>query len=60
MLTPISKVVEVVLLILNGEKDIEGHPNSGQTVEICGAKHYFREQISFCDGTMQALMGAGS
>lgn len=60
MLTPVSKVVDVVLLILDGEKDIEGYSNSGQTIEVCGSNHYFREQTEFCDTTMQALMDAGS
>ena len=60
MLTPVSKVVEVVMLILDGEHGIDGHSNVGQTIEICGSKHYFREQIEFCDATMQAMMGAGA
>jgi hypothetical protein len=60
LLTPVPKVVEVVLMILDGEKDIEGHSSLGQAVEICGANHYYREQIPYCDATMQALMGAGA
>ena len=59
MLTPVSKVVEVVLLILDAESEIEGHSNVGQTVEICGLEHHFRGQIDFCDATMQAVMDAG-
>ncbi|KAK3113848.1 hypothetical protein LTR53_008455 [Teratosphaeriaceae sp. CCFEE 6253] len=59
MLTPVSKVTEVVLLLLDNES-VNGGPARGQTVEICGANHYFREQIEYCDATMQALMGAGA
>lgn len=54
-LTPVSKVVQVVISIVDGEIE-----KTGQTVEICGFNHYFRKQIEFCDGTMQALMSVGS
>lgn len=57
LLTPISKVVEVVLMLLNGETTT-GRDLFGQAVEICGSNHYHRDQLEFCDGTMAAVMGA--
>jgi hypothetical protein len=60
MLTPIAKVVEVVLMLLDGAWTGAGAGVSsfGQAIEICGGSHYFRDQIEFCDATMAAMMGA--
>ncbi|KXL48356.1 hypothetical protein M433DRAFT_152359 [Acidomyces richmondensis BFW] len=66
--TPLNKVVEVVIMLLDNKTDdslpagsqIEGHnqPAIGQTVEISGENHYFRTQYPFCDDTMGEVMGA--
>jgi len=60
VLTPIAKVVEVVLMLLDvtGMGTEDGFSPFGQAVEICGANHYFRRQLEYCDATMAALMGA--
>lgn len=58
LLTPVSKIVSVVLMILDAE--MEGHASHGQTIEICGEKHYFREQIEYCDAAMKALVNVGA
>ncbi|KAK5133588.1 hypothetical protein LTR08_007536 [Meristemomyces frigidus] len=60
LLTPVSKVVEVVLMLLDGKVTSEGDGGAlfGQIVEVCGTNHYFRKQYDYCDGTMQALMTA--
>jgi hypothetical protein len=61
MLTPIHKVVEVVLMLLDGDAIMtEGDVLPfGHAVEICGVNHYYREQAAFCDENMAAIMGAG-
>ena len=60
LLTSIDTVVEAVLMLMDG-RNAETTSNKtlvGQTVEICGTKHYFRKQIDYCDATMAAVMGA--
>lgn len=58
--TPIEKVVEVVLMLVDNEKttdgDNSGKPMVGQTVEISGKNHYFRTAYEFCDEPMAAVM----
>jgi hypothetical protein len=60
LLTPINKVVEVVLMLMDGEdsKASNGCPLWGQMVEINGTRHYFRFQPEYCDASMAAVMGA--
>ena len=62
MLTPVSKVVEVVLLLLDGDGDEKiGHElRFGEAVEICGTNHYVRKQHDYCDPVMAAIMGVGA
>jgi hypothetical protein len=50
--TPISKVVEVVELLVDDET------LWGKTVEISGTRHYFREQAEYCDEDMKRVMEA--
>jgi hypothetical protein len=60
LLTSIDTVVEAVLILMDGNETETGRDEHlvGQTVEICGTKHYFRKQIEYCDATMAAVMGA--
>lgn len=60
LLTPVSKVVEVVLMLLDGNdtNSSASGPLFGETVEISGVSHYFRKQPDYCDSTMEALMVA--
>ncbi|KAK3674160.1 hypothetical protein LTR78_006007 [Recurvomyces mirabilis] len=62
MLTPVDKVVEVVLLLLDGDGDEKAgrELRSGQAVEICGTNHYVRNQQEYCDPVMAAIMGVGA
>jgi hypothetical protein len=55
---PLSKIVEVVLLLLDGDGKKDGKPLAGQTVELSGEKHYFRDQIEYCDEPMAKMMGS--
>lgn len=64
--TPIEKIVEVVLMLIDGgSKPTNGNnaahkadPVIGQTVEISGPNHYFRQQVAFCDEAMEVVMKA--
>jgi hypothetical protein len=61
--TPIEKVIEVVLMLLDTSKkqanEADGEkPMIGQTVEISGRNHYFRTQYDYCDEPMAAVMGS--
>lgn len=60
--TPISKIAETVLMILDGDgKQANGassKPLVGQTVELSGDRHYFRQQVDYCDDAMAATMGS--
>ena len=60
LLTPINKVVEVALMLMDGgdSKASNEDPLWGQTVEISGTRHYFRVQPEYCDTSMSAVMGA--
>ena len=51
--TPVAKVVEVVEMLLDEEKELWG-----RTVEISGTNHYFREQAEFCDEDMRKVIEA--
>ncbi|KAK3724875.1 hypothetical protein LTR37_000923 [Vermiconidia calcicola] len=60
---PIEKVVEVVMMLLDGDgKQADGADFQkalvGQTVEILGTSHYFRTQVEYCDEAMAAVMSA--
>lgn len=59
LLTSLTTVTEVVLMLMEGKSETS-KPLVGQTVEICGTNHYFRDQIEYCDATMAAVMGAGA
>jgi len=61
--TPVEKIVEVVLMLIDGGemKDSKGVvvPKGRdwmRAVEVNGANHYFREQIDYCDHAMEAVM----
>ena len=58
--TPVEKIVEVVVMLINGDgKQGSGEkPLWGQAVEVNGDQHYFREQHEYCDEKMAAVMGA--
>lgn len=58
--TPIEKVVEVVMMIIDStKKETDGEePWVGKTIEISGKNHYFRTQYDFCDEPMAAVMGS--
>ncbi|KAK4555783.1 hypothetical protein LTR86_007003 [Recurvomyces mirabilis] len=62
MLTPVEKVVEVVLLLLDGDGDERAgrELRFGQAIEICGSNHYLRNQQEYCDPVMAAIMGVGA
>jgi len=60
---PIEKIVEVVLMLLDGDGKqangaSSGKPLIGQTVELSGTKYYFRQQSDYCDEAMAATMGS--
>ena len=59
--TPLGKIVEVVLMLVNGDAKQGGStdaPLYGQAVEVNCDKYYFRTQHEYCDEKMAALMGA--
>ncbi|KAF2018324.1 15-hydroxyprostaglandin dehydrogenase [Aaosphaeria arxii CBS 175.79] len=53
--TPVEKIAKVVVMLVAGEDDGKGR---GKAVEVCGWKHYYREQVDYCDEAMKAVMGA--
>ena len=60
--TPLEKIVEVVLMLLNGDgKQANGtgveKPLIGQIVEVNCQNHYFRKQHDFCDDVIAAIYG---
>lgn len=63
--TPIEKVVETVLMLVDGGNwvDTKGvkvpkEKNFGRAVEISQTNHYFREQVPFSDDVLRIVMGA--
>ena len=61
--TPIEKIVEVVLMLLQDDKKQSNgvgneEPFVGQTVEINCSNHYFRTQYDWCDEQMATIMGS--
>jgi len=63
--TPVEKIVEVVLMLVDGGKmkDSKGvvvpaDKNFMRAVEVNGRNHYFREQPAYCDEAMEAVMKA--
>ncbi|KAF1991015.1 NAD(P)-binding protein [Aulographum hederae CBS 113979] len=67
--TPVEKVVEVVMMLVEGV-DREGAPEvgngwkgdgemlMGRAVEVSGTRHYYREQVGYCDEGMRAVMAS--
>ncbi len=62
-MTPIEKIVEVVLMLVDGGDmtDAKGVKVSadkawGRAVEISRQKHYFREMPEYCDDSMRLIM----
>lgn len=62
--TPIEKVVEVVLMLVDGGDmaDTKGAKVTSQkawarAVEVSGKNHYFQEQPKYSDKLMESLMG---
>ncbi|KAB5525518.1 15-hydroxyprostaglandin dehydrogenase [Coniochaeta sp. 2T2.1] len=49
--TPVEKIVEAVLILLDGTE-------MGKAIECCGQNHYYREQYEYCDDTMRAVMSS--
>lgn len=60
--TPIEKIVEVVLIMIDGRDDSEKGKNLGEmrgrAIEISGKNHYYREAPEYSDEGMRAVMGA--
>jgi len=63
--TPIEKVVETVLMLIDGGDwvDTKGvkvpkGKDYGRAVEISQTNHYFREQVPFSDDVLRIVMGA--
>lgn len=70
--TPVEKIAKVVGLLVGGVENGEGRGKVGsgekgdeevgelwgKAVEVCGEKHYYREQVEFCDESMRRVMGA--
>jgi len=63
--TPVSKIVEVVLMLVDGGKMedakgvvVEKGKDWMRAVEVNGMNHYFREQPEFCDKAMEEVMKA--
>lgn len=58
--TPVEKIVEAVLIFLDG-KDLakpEIEVMKGKAIECCGQNYYYREQYSYCDEAMRAVMSS--
>lgn len=72
--TPVDKIGEVVLMLIEGKDDGNGEAGReveegstekllakgmyGRAVEISGRKHYYREMVGYADEAMKAVMGA--
>lgn len=68
--TPIEKIVEATLLLVDGRDGEEGKRHIdgpgrgdgkilwGEAVEVSGRNHYYREAAQFCDEGMKAVMRA--
>jgi NAD(P)-dependent dehydrogenase (short-subunit alcohol dehydrogenase family) len=63
--TPVEKIVEVVLMLIDGGKmqDSTGKvvkegEDWQKAVEVNGTRHYFRDQPPFCDKEMEEVMKA--
>lgn len=72
--TPVEKIGDVVMMLVDGEddgmgevgKEVEGRSAEkllakgmhGKAVEISGKKHYYREMVEYADEAMSAVMGA--
>ncbi|KAF1982582.1 NAD(P)-binding protein [Aulographum hederae CBS 113979] len=63
--TPVSKIVETVLMLVDGGDMVDAKGNKvtaagnwGKAVEVNGTNHYFREQPEWCDAAMEAVMKA--
>lgn len=68
--TPVAKVVEAVLLLVDGtdeeewKRRIDGPGGDGgkilwgEAVEVSGTNHYYRDATKFCDEGMKAVMEA--
>ncbi|KAB5554320.1 hypothetical protein GE09DRAFT_1120543, partial [Coniochaeta sp. 2T2.1] len=49
--TPVEKIVEAVLILLDGTE-------TGKAIECNGQNHYYREQYEYCDDAMRAVMSS--
>jgi NAD(P)-dependent dehydrogenase (short-subunit alcohol dehydrogenase family) len=57
--TPVEKIVEVVLMFVDGKDPVKGGDQGvlkGKAVECCGVNHYYRDQPEYCDEAMRAVM----
>ena len=62
-MTPIEKIVEVVLMLVDGGDMIDakgvkiaGDKALGLAVEVNRRNHYFREMPEYCDESMRLIM----
>lgn len=66
--TPVAKVASTVAMLEKGGEEltdadgrvIPAGRDYGLAAEICGERHYFREQLPWCDDAMRQLMLATS
>src|SRR4051812_31473688 len=63
--TPVEKIVEMVLMLVDGDDMVDGNGVGisadwawGRAVEVNGRNHYFREMPEYCDDQMRQVMEA--
>jgi NAD(P)-dependent dehydrogenase (short-subunit alcohol dehydrogenase family) len=63
--TPLSKIAEVVLMLIDGGNWVDSKGNKiskgqdfGRAVEISQTNHYFRDQVPFSDDVLKTVMDA--
>lgn len=59
--TPVEKIAEVVLMLLDGKDEQKGQDQGvlrGKAIEVSGTNHYYRDSVEFCDESMRAVMGS--
>jgi len=57
--TPVEKVVEVVLIFIDGKDAVKGEGQGilkGKAIECSGNNHYYRDQPKYCDEGMRVVM----
>lgn len=60
--TPVEKIVEAVLILVDGKDESESGkevgPMRGRALELSGTNHYYREPPKYCDEGMRAVMAS--